>query len=230
LKKFRTISCKIKFFHYFFGFKETNRKEMTKDDFNPVEKNLNLVLLGCNPNVVDNEEALELIKQQAVNLSGATVVDGISHKFEPQGVSGATILSESDICYHTSPQHSDISPLHKGVATYRLSTCGNTCHSFLAVGYIMKNLDPAAGRMIYAKGGLDQIGGSKIFPRKLEELAEKYKDQFDTSRYEFAGATLESFDYRILFWDTKLYSKDALAKTFKLNEQDMSKYIPLFAK
>jgi S-adenosylmethionine decarboxylase len=59
---------------------------------------------------------MEEIFLTAANRSGATVIASYFHDFEPQGVSGVVIISESHFAVHAWPEHD--------YAAVDLFTCG----------------------------------------------------------------------------------------------------------
>ena len=90
-----------------------------------------LNLFGCSFSLLDDEHYLiDLLENSAV-ASGATVVQTISKKFEPQGVTVICLLSESHISIHTWPE--------KGQAAVDVFTCGN-CNSELAGEFIAEGV------------------------------------------------------------------------------------------
>lgn len=77
-----------------------------------------LNLYGCSLSDLDNEFFLCDLLENAAECSGAHVLQTISHKFDPQGVTAICLLSESHISIHTWPE--------KGEAAVDVFTCGNS--------------------------------------------------------------------------------------------------------
>jgi len=63
-----------------------------------------LDVYDSNPDHLNNEDFIKEAIQKAVTRSGATLLQLISHKFEPQGVTALALLSESHISVHTWPE------------------------------------------------------------------------------------------------------------------------------
>lgn len=61
-------------------------------------------LHGCDPALLDDEKFITDILLQAAKETKVTVVDCVSRKFEPQGISVVVIVSESHIAIHTWPE------------------------------------------------------------------------------------------------------------------------------
>jgi len=77
-----------------------------------------LNLYGCKFDILNNEVYLRNLIKLAAETTGATVLQTISHKFEPYGVTAMCLLSESHISIHTWPE--------KGEAAVDIFTCGDT--------------------------------------------------------------------------------------------------------
>jgi len=90
-----------------------------------------LNLYGCSFVLLDNEECLIELLEHAATISGATVIQTISKKFEPQGVTVLTLLSESHISIHTWPE--------KGEAAVDVFTCGD-CDPKIGCDVIIEQL------------------------------------------------------------------------------------------
>ncbi len=58
----------------------------------------------CDPNVLNNPTLVEQYMLEAALECGATVVQKCFHLFNPHGVSGVVIISESHLAIHTWPE------------------------------------------------------------------------------------------------------------------------------
>jgi len=83
-------------------------------------------LMGCHyildinnadPDTLNDEEYLKELLEAAAIVSGCTVVQTISHKFSPQGVTAISLLAESHMSIHTWPE--------RGEAAVDVFTCGD---------------------------------------------------------------------------------------------------------
>lgn len=86
----------------------------------------------CNKKKLDNEEYLQKIMTEAVELAKFNPVGALFHKFEPQGVTGIVVLSESHLSIHTWPE--------KKYAALDLFTCGEKSPE-VALHYIEAELE-----------------------------------------------------------------------------------------
>ena len=84
-------------------------------------------LLDGDPNLLDDEDFVKEALREAAEAAGATLLGLITHKFEPQGVTGVALLSESHLSFHSWPEY--------GYASIDAFTCGDhtnpeaACHS-----------------------------------------------------------------------------------------------------
>ena len=77
-----------------------------------------LNLYGCSFVLLNNEHFLiDLLENAAISI-GATVIQTISKKFEPQGVTVICLLAESHISIHSWPED--------GRAAVDVYTCGDS--------------------------------------------------------------------------------------------------------
>ena len=67
-------------------------------------KHLLLELYGCDYEKLNDESFLRCILSNAAKLSNSTVLNLISNKFEPQGVTAIALLAESHLSIHTWPE------------------------------------------------------------------------------------------------------------------------------
>lgn len=72
-------------------------------------------LEGCPFHVLDDPQLIERLLAEAVRAGGFTLLHQYVHRFEPQGVTGAAVLSESHIALHSWPE--------EGVLFVDLATC-----------------------------------------------------------------------------------------------------------
>ena len=82
-----------------------------------VGKHCILELYGCESFRLDDEAFLRDTITTAAKRAGATLLNLITHRFEPQGVTGLALLAESHISIHTWPE--------SGYAAVDVFTCGD---------------------------------------------------------------------------------------------------------
>ena len=90
-----------------------------------------LNLYGCDFVRLNNEIFLRDLLEIAAESSGAKVLETISYKFDPQGVTAVSLLSESHISIHTWPE--------EGKAAVDVYTCGD-CNPKIGCDIIIQQL------------------------------------------------------------------------------------------
>ena len=86
----------------------------------------------CDEKTLNDPKYLQEVLCQAARLAGATIVSQTFHQFNPHGVSGVVIISESHLTIHTWPEY--------GYASLDLYTCGNKTDSRKAFNYIRSKI------------------------------------------------------------------------------------------
>ncbi len=79
-------------------------------------RHLLIELFSCDRALLDDPGRLEKVMQEAAIAAGATIVESVFHRFQPHGVSGVVVISESHLAIHTWPEH--------GFAAVDFFTCG----------------------------------------------------------------------------------------------------------
>ena len=77
-----------------------------------------LNLYGCSFVLLNDEHYLVRLLEEAAVISGATVLQTVFKKFDPQGATVICLLSESHISIHTGPE--------EGKAAVDVDTCGDS--------------------------------------------------------------------------------------------------------
>ena len=95
-------------------------------------KHLLLELYRCDFEKLNDESFLRCILNRAAKLANATVLNLISNKFEPQGVTAIALLSESHISIHTWPE--------SNYSAVDIFTCGQNMLPELACQYLIEAL------------------------------------------------------------------------------------------
>ena len=67
-------------------------------------KHFLLELYGCDYEKLNDESFLRCLLNNSAKLANATVLNLISNKFEPQGVTAIALLAESHLSIHTWPE------------------------------------------------------------------------------------------------------------------------------
>ncbi len=97
-----------------------------------IGKHCILEAYGCNQKKLDDEGFIRTMLIAASQNAGATLLNMITHKFSPLGVTGLALLSESHISIHTWPE--------SGYAAIDVFTCGNKTNPEKACKLMAKEL------------------------------------------------------------------------------------------
>jgi len=95
-------------------------------------KHLLLELYGCDYEKLNDESFLRCTLNRAAKLANASVLNLISNKFEPQGVTAIALLAESHISIHTWPE--------SYYSAVDIFTCGQNMMPELASQYLIESL------------------------------------------------------------------------------------------
>ncbi len=90
----------------------------------------------CDENAINDVKKVERALIEAAEIAGATVIGASFHRFEPYGVSGVVVISESHLTIHTWPEY--------GFAAVDVFTCGDhvdpmKAHEYLKQVFKTKN-------------------------------------------------------------------------------------------
>ncbi len=86
-------------------------------NMNALGRHIIVEYYNCNEDILKDPDLISEYMQTAAVKSKATIVESVFHHFNPWGVSGAVIISESHLAIHTWPEF--------GFAAVDLFTCGD---------------------------------------------------------------------------------------------------------
>ncbi len=92
------------------GLSDLNRTTLMRNTFQNVSavqtagKHCILELYECNPIKLNDEVFIRTSLKLASKVAGANLLNMITHRFHPQGVTGLALLAESHISIHTWPE------------------------------------------------------------------------------------------------------------------------------
>jgi S-adenosylmethionine decarboxylase len=89
-------------------------------------------LSRCDAAILDDLPRLRGIMIESARRSGATVVDSVFHRYNPQGISGVIVIAESHISIHTWPEYS--------YAAVDCFTCGSSVDPDKTLEYLRVEL------------------------------------------------------------------------------------------
>jgi S-adenosylmethionine decarboxylase len=123
-----------------------------------VGKHCILELYDCDSTRLDDEAFLRDAITTAARRAGATLLNLITHRFEPQGVTGLALLAESHISIHTWPE--------SGYAAVDVFTCGDHTMPERACAVLVAELAAAHHKLTsFRRETPTSIGGSEREPQ-----------------------------------------------------------------
>ena len=113
--------------------KNNNLKILKKENkLANMSKHFLLELYQCDYEKLDDEPFLRCTLNTAAKLANATVLNLISNKFEPQGVTAIALLAESHLSIHTWPE--------SNYSAIDIFTCGHNMQPDIACRYLIEAL------------------------------------------------------------------------------------------
>tara|TARA_A100001388_G_scaffold250406_1_gene211680 strand:+ start:314 stop:748 length:435 start_codon:yes stop_codon:yes gene_type:complete len=111
---------------------QTLSSDSNDQKLNHQSKHFILELYGCDYEKLNDELFLRCTLSKAARLAKATVLNLMSNKFEPQGVTAIALLAESHISIHTWPE--------SYYSAVDIFTCGHNMMPELASQYLIEAL------------------------------------------------------------------------------------------
>ncbi len=123
-------------------------------------KQLIVELYGCDRTLLDDPKHSERILVEAVNRSGATVIQPLFHHFSPHGVSGVVVIAESHVAIHTWPEF--------GYCAVDIFTCGTQVDPDLMLEYIRAEFKAREVSVMEVKRGTLDLPGHELRHKPME--------------------------------------------------------------
>ena len=119
-----------------------------------------LELYECPADVLDNEAVIRTTIQEAVGDASATLLEQVSRRFDPQGVTALAVLAESHISIHTWPEF--------GYAAVDVFTCGTRALPQRACDHLIEVLKPGRHRLQRIERGRElRIPNAEFAPKPI---------------------------------------------------------------
>ncbi|MGL4387780.1 MAG: adenosylmethionine decarboxylase [Brevinema sp.] len=113
---------------------------------------------NCNEEILGDPKLIKQHMNEAAIKAKATIIESVFHHFNPYGVSGAVIISESHLAIHTWPEF--------GYAAVDVFTCGNTINPWTAFNFLEEVFQATRSESIEVpRGMVDKI--RNYSPKKL---------------------------------------------------------------
>ncbi len=114
----------------------------------------------CDPNTLNSIDKVEKYMVDAALECGATIVQKCFHMFNPYGVSGVVIISESHLAIHTWPE--------LGYAAVDLFTCGDKCDPKISYEFLKKKFHCQNATFTELKRGILNKNTMKVSEKPFE--------------------------------------------------------------
>lgn len=108
---------------------------------------------GCSAEIIGKVEAVEQILVRAAEIAEVQVWSISFHRFNPNGVSGVVVISESHMSVHTWPEY--------GYAALDIFTCGGTAKPEKAVEWALQQFGATNVHITEVTRGLEE--GDRAF-------------------------------------------------------------------
>ncbi|OCL27235.1 S-adenosylmethionine decarboxylase proenzyme [Orenia metallireducens] len=121
---------------------------------------------NCDSDILKSHKKIEEYMKQAAIEAKATIVQSVFHHFNPWGVSGAVVISESHLTIHTWPEYN--------YAAVDLFTCGGDVNPWDAFDYLAEKLGAEKTETTeVARGMFDKV--KRFGNEDLEEIKFSHK-------------------------------------------------------
>ena len=97
---------------------------------NALGRHLLVELFDCDPDVINDLEAVKGALIEAAKRAQATIVDVVFHEFNPFGISGVVVIAESHLTIHTWPEYR--------FAAVDIFSCGDVLQPEIAASYLVE--------------------------------------------------------------------------------------------
>ena len=113
---------------------------------NALGRHLLVELFDCDPDVINNLEAVKGALIEAAKRAQATIVDVVFHEFNPFGISGVVVIAESHLSIHTWPEYR--------YAAFDIFSCGEALQPEVAASYLVEQFAAERTSMVEMQRGM----------------------------------------------------------------------------
>lgn len=103
----------------------------------------------CNSEKLNDINSVKEMMTRAAEKAEAEIREVVFHRFEPQGVSGVVVISESHLTIHTWPE--------LNYAAVDIFTCGETVDPWVALESITQDLNAEEAHVIEISRGMKNL-------------------------------------------------------------------------
>ncbi len=124
-----------------------------------------LELFDCDGKILNSESKVRVILRRSAEIAKANIVGDFFHQFNPYGISGIIVISESHFSIHTWPEYN--------YAAVDLFSCDDSLKIKSAIDYIKESFKAQKTTILELKRGVLNLPPDKI----------EYKPKFITQPY-----------------------------------------------
>lgn len=169
-------------------------------------RQMTIEFYDCKSATLTDAAELEKVFLHAAEVSGAHVVDSVFHSFQPQGVSGVVVISESHFAVHAWPEHD--------YAAVDLFTCGSGVDFDLAVKALAAGMN--SGYWIISslvnRGILGESGVERLVPvvenADSHGLQLSWKDRYEHTRARAMSSCVDVYECSAIDLSSEAALKD----------------------
>lgn len=156
-------------------------------------RHMTVEFYDCDAKLLADADGLEKVFVHAAEVSGATVIGSNFHNFEPQGVSGVVVISESHFAVHAWPEYD--------YAAVDLFTCGDKVDFDRAIAEISKGIGSAQwivssimNRGIVGNNGIERL--VPVVEGRECRYALSWKTRFEETGAYALSAAIDVYECR----------------------------------
>lgn len=129
---------------------------------------------GCCSEIISSVSKVEEILVKAAEVAGVQIWSISFHRFQPHGVSGVVVISESHLSVHTWPEY--------GYVALDIYTCGKNSNPEAAVEYAVEQFKATSVHVTECSRGLED--GDNIFFHSIVTWEEEIKPENNAINYD----------------------------------------------
>lgn len=158
-------------------------------------RHLTLEFYDCKAAILSDAALMEKIFLHSAQAAGAHVISSTFHNFEPQGVSGVVVISESHFAVHAWPEYD--------YAAVDIFTCGETIDFNVAVKELARELNSAKYVIsgMLNRGIVTHDGLTRAVPVYHQTQAKTYlldwKRRFEETKARAISCAVDVYDCKL---------------------------------
>lgn len=207
---------------------QCGEKTPTVDTRMALGRQLTLECYDCDSEILADAQRMERVFLEAARVSGATIISSHFHAFEPQGVSGVVIISESHFAVHAWPEHD--------YAAVDIFTCGDSIDFKKAAESIQQGLGSShaivssmMNRGIVNNQGIERM--VTVCEDRAAHYSLSWRKRYEATEANGISVTIDVYDCPLdsvvpgqaaMAWTEELVRSDRLERFGKMHSYSAS--------